>query len=181
MESPAETELAAARHLLRRVLFDARAAAEELRAANRELEILLEKAPKHAADEAASAAPSAVADGTALPPINGDGPSLDELRLEAGALIQAAREAMTESARLRQRSQQMRSAPLNGAKNWPGLSKREREVLQLMVAGKSSKQIAVALGISFKTAVTHRASIMSKLSVHEVASVVREAIRLGLA
>jgi DNA-binding NarL/FixJ family response regulator len=49
-----------------------------------------------------------------------------------------------------------------------------------MVAGRSSKQIAAELGISFKTAVTHRASIMGKLNVHEVASVVREAIRLGL-
>jgi len=49
-----------------------------------------------------------------------------------------------------------------------------------MVEGKSSKEIAASLGISFKTAVTHRASIMGKLDVHEVASVVREAIRRGL-
>ena len=60
------------------------------------------------------------------------------------------------------------------------LSKREREVLALMVEGKSSKQIAALLGISFKTAVTHRASIMSKMDLHETASVVREAIRRGL-
>jgi FixJ family two-component response regulator len=50
----------------------------------------------------------------------------------------------------------------------------------LIVAGRSSKQLAVELGISFKTAVTHRASIMSKMEVHEIASVVREAIRRGL-
>jgi DNA-binding CsgD family transcriptional regulator len=61
------------------------------------------------------------------------------------------------------------------------LSKRERQVLVLIVAGKSSKQIAAELGISFKTAVTHRASIMAKMGVHEIASVVREAIRHGLA
>ena len=60
------------------------------------------------------------------------------------------------------------------------LSKREREVLALMVDGLTSKEIAARLGISFKTAVTHRASIMSKLDVHETASVVREAIRQGL-
>jgi DNA-binding NarL/FixJ family response regulator len=60
------------------------------------------------------------------------------------------------------------------------LSKRELQVLALMVAGKTSKEIAAHLGISFKTAVTHRASIMSKLDVHETASVVREAIRRGL-
>ncbi|MBZ5623998.1 MAG: LuxR C-terminal-related transcriptional regulator [Acidobacteriia bacterium] len=61
-----------------------------------------------------------------------------------------------------------------------GLSKRELQVLALMVDGKTSKEIATALGISFKTAVTHRASIMCKLDVHETASVVREAIRRGL-
>lgn len=61
-----------------------------------------------------------------------------------------------------------------------GLSKRERQVLALMVDGKTSKEIAAELGISFKTAVTHRASIMSKMDVHETASVVREAIRRGL-
>jgi DNA-binding NarL/FixJ family response regulator len=60
------------------------------------------------------------------------------------------------------------------------LSKRETEVLRLMVEGKTSREIAADLGISFKTAVTHRASIMSKMDVHETASVVREAIRRGL-
>jgi DNA-binding NarL/FixJ family response regulator len=60
------------------------------------------------------------------------------------------------------------------------LSKRELQVLALMVAGGSSKEIAVELGISFKTAMTHRANIMTKLNVHETASVVREAIRRGL-
>jgi DNA-binding NarL/FixJ family response regulator len=60
------------------------------------------------------------------------------------------------------------------------LSRREQQVLTLIVAGKSSQEIAATLGISFKTAVTHRASIMSKLDVHEIASVVREAIRRRL-
>jgi DNA-binding CsgD family transcriptional regulator len=94
-----------------------------------------------------------------------------------------------ESVLLRQRSQKVRVALRNrgGENHKPpatdhsGLSKRERQVLSLIVAGKSSKQIAVELGISFKTAVTHRASLMGKLDVHEVASVVREAIRRGLA
>ena len=61
-----------------------------------------------------------------------------------------------------------------------GLSKRELEVLRLMVAGKSSKEMAAELGISFKTAMTHRANIMTKMNVHETASVVREAFRRGL-
>ena len=60
------------------------------------------------------------------------------------------------------------------------LSKRELQVLALMVAGKSSKEMAAELGISFKTAMTHRANIMAKLNVHETASVVREALRRGL-
>jgi len=60
------------------------------------------------------------------------------------------------------------------------LSKRELQVVALMVAGNSSKEIAAELGISFKTAMTHRANIMTKLKVHETASVVREAIRRGL-
>jgi len=60
------------------------------------------------------------------------------------------------------------------------LSQRELQVLKLMVEGKTSKEIAAELGIRFKTAVTHRASILSKLEVHETASAVREAIRTGL-
>src|SRR5262249_38260591 len=55
----------------------------------------------------------------------------------------------------------------------------EREVLTLMES-KSSKEIDAQLGISFKRAVTRRASIMGKLDLHEIASVVREAIRRGL-
>ena len=66
------------------------------------------------------------------------------------------------------------------ARSARGLSKRELQVLALMVAGKSSKEMAAELGISFKTAMTHRANIMTKLNVHETASVVREAIRRGL-
>jgi len=70
--------------------------------------------------------------------------------------------------------------PVNLRKDRNALSKREQSVLALIVKGKSSREIAVELGISFKTAVTHRASIMGKLDVHELASLVREAIRLGL-
>ncbi len=66
------------------------------------------------------------------------------------------------------------------APNREGLSRREFEVLRLMVDGMTSREVAAELGISFKTAVTHRASIMSKLDVHEIASVVREAIHRGL-
>ena len=60
------------------------------------------------------------------------------------------------------------------------LTKREHEVLELIVYGYSTKRVAFELGISFKTAVTHRTSIMSKLGVHETASMVRTAILWGL-
>lgn len=60
------------------------------------------------------------------------------------------------------------------------LSARERQVLQLVGEGKSTKRIAAHLGISVKTAESHRARLMKKLDMHETASVVRYAIRRGL-
>jgi two-component system response regulator NreC len=60
------------------------------------------------------------------------------------------------------------------------LSGRERQVLQLVGEGKSTKEIAVYLGISVKTAESHRARLMKKLDIHETASLVRYAIRRGL-
>ena len=60
------------------------------------------------------------------------------------------------------------------------LSGRERQVLQLVGEGKSTKDIAVHLGISVKTAESHRARLMKKLGIHETASLVRYAIRRGL-
>ena len=60
------------------------------------------------------------------------------------------------------------------------LSLRERQVLQLVGEGKSTKEIAVILSISVKTADTHRTKIMQKLDIHQVAGLVRYAIRQGL-
>ncbi len=60
------------------------------------------------------------------------------------------------------------------------LTSRERQVLQLIVEGKSTKEIADVLGISVKTAETHRTRLMQKLDIHDVASLVRYAIRHGL-
>lgn len=60
------------------------------------------------------------------------------------------------------------------------LSSRERQVLQLIGEGKSTKEIAGLLGISVKTAESHRSRLMQKLDIHEVASLVRYAIRRGL-
>ena len=60
------------------------------------------------------------------------------------------------------------------------ISSREREVLQLIAEGKSTKDIASLLGISVKTADSHRSRLMRKLDIHEVASLVRYAVRKGL-
>ena len=57
------------------------------------------------------------------------------------------------------------------------LTSRQREVVQLLAEGKSSKEIAVTLGLSVKTAETHRANIMRRLDCHCVSQLVRYAIR----
>jgi DNA-binding NarL/FixJ family response regulator len=57
------------------------------------------------------------------------------------------------------------------------LTPREREVVQLLAEGKSSKEVAVALDLSVKTAETHRTNLMRKLDLHSVADVVRYAVR----
>jgi DNA-binding NarL/FixJ family response regulator len=60
------------------------------------------------------------------------------------------------------------------------LTLREREVLQLIAEGQKTKQVAARLGISVKTAESHRTRIMGKLDIHDTASLVRYAIRRGL-
>jgi DNA-binding CsgD family transcriptional regulator len=60
------------------------------------------------------------------------------------------------------------------------LTSREREIAQLIGEGKSTKEIASSLGISVKTAETHRTNLMRKLGVHSVSEVVKYAIRNNL-
>jgi DNA-binding NarL/FixJ family response regulator len=60
------------------------------------------------------------------------------------------------------------------------LTSRERQVLQLVGEGKSTKEVATLLGVSTKTAESHRSRLMRKLDIHETASLVRYAIRHGL-
>ena len=60
------------------------------------------------------------------------------------------------------------------------LSPRERQVLQLVAEGKTTKEVAVVLDISVKTADSHRTRLMKKLDIHETAGLVRYAIRRGL-
>ncbi len=66
------------------------------------------------------------------------------------------------------------ASPLNA------LTSREREVLQLIAEGLSSKEVATRLSISVRTVESHRSAVMGKLDVHKVAGLVRFAIREGL-
>lgn len=60
------------------------------------------------------------------------------------------------------------------------LTPRERQILQLIAEGNTTKEVARLLNISFKTAESHRNHIMKKLDIHEVATLVRYAIQQGL-
>jgi DNA-binding NarL/FixJ family response regulator len=67
------------------------------------------------------------------------------------------------------------AAPAAISKN--RLTPREREIVQLLAEGKSTKEVAVALGLSVKTAETHRSNIMRKLQLHSVSDLVLYAVR----
>jgi DNA-binding NarL/FixJ family response regulator len=62
----------------------------------------------------------------------------------------------------------------------PDLTEREREVLQLLAEGKSTKQVALQLHVSAKTVESNRRNIMDKLGIHNVAELTKYAIREGL-
>lgn len=60
------------------------------------------------------------------------------------------------------------------------LTAREREVIQLLAEGRTSKEVAVTLNLSVKTAETHRTNLMRKLDLHSVADLTRYAVRNGI-
>ncbi|MDQ1471133.1 MAG: hypothetical protein QOJ99_2613 [Bryobacterales bacterium] len=74
----------------------------------------------------------------------------------------------------------VREMLLKGSPRKEILTLRERQVLQLVAEGKSTKELAGILGISDRTGGSHRSHIMDKLQIHETASLVRYAIREGL-
>lgn len=66
-------------------------------------------------------------------------------------------------------------------KAWAGgLTSRERQVVQLLGEGKSTKEVASVLEITLKTAATHRTNVLRKLDLHSIADLVRYAIRNGI-
>lgn len=72
------------------------------------------------------------------------------------------------------------SLPKNESTAFTVLTVREREVLQLLAEGKTTKQTASFLNVSVKTIETHRQQIMEKLNIHSIAELTKYAIREGL-
>jgi DNA-binding NarL/FixJ family response regulator len=64
--------------------------------------------------------------------------------------------------------------------DYESLTQRERQVLKLLAEGKTSRDIAKYLGVSLKTAMTHRSNLMAKLGMHSRAEVIKFAIRKGI-
>jgi DNA-binding NarL/FixJ family response regulator len=73
-----------------------------------------------------------------------------------------------------------KGAQEDGGNNALRLTARQRQIVQLLAEGKSSKEVAVVLDISVKTAETHRANIMRRLDCHSVTDLVHYAIRNGI-
>ena len=95
----------------------------------------------------------------------------------ASELEHALREAAAGRSYLSPSSKSARA----GAATFERLTPRQREVLQLIAEGSNTKEIASDLGISAKTVETHRAHLMEHLGIHDVAGLVRYAIRVGVA
>ena len=74
----------------------------------------------------------------------------------------------------------LRNAVANPTADEGMLTHREREILQLVAEGHSTKEIAVILTLSIKTVDNHRSNIMKKLNIHDIASLTRYAIKVGL-
>ena len=69
---------------------------------------------------------------------------------------------------------------LEGTTDYERLTRRERQVFKLLAEGSTSREIARYLGVSLKTAVTHRTNLMAKLNVHSRAELIRLALRWGV-
>mgnify|MGYP003818837119 FL=1 len=100
---------------------------------------------------------------------------------DAGALIEAIREVARGNTYLcAGTSESVMAGPTANGTNGAPLSTRERQVLQLIAEGNATKEIAARLGLSVKTAESHRGRVMAKLGIHDVAGLVRYAIRHGM-
>lgn len=95
-----------------------------------------------------------------------------ELRPDYAHALQAEEAAATEYIRALH--------DLQAAQTTSTLTPRERQVLRLIAAGKSSREVAAHLGLAFKTVVVHRHRIYRKLEIHKNVDLVRAAMRMGL-
>ena len=100
----------------------------------------------------------------------------------AGDIVQAIRDVLQGAIYLSPRvAQTVVQAYLTRSSHSPDpLTSREREIVQRIAEGQTTKEIAVALGLSVKTVESHRNSLMRKLDIHETATLVRYALRRGL-
>ena len=74
----------------------------------------------------------------------------------------------------------VRAAPEGQGGRYETLSEREREIMQLLAEGHSSREIAERLGLRVPTVDTHRANIFKKLGVHSLAELILFAVRHGI-
>ncbi|MDD8017935.1 MAG: response regulator transcription factor [Bacteroidota bacterium] len=72
------------------------------------------------------------------------------------------------------------NGPSQQRRPFEGLTSRQREILQLIAEGHSTKEIAAKLDLSVKTVDSHRTELMTRLGIHDIAGLVRYAIRVGL-
>jgi len=100
----------------------------------------------------------------------------------AGDIVQAIRDALQGAIYLSSRvAHTVVQAYLTQASRSPDpLTSREREIVQRIAEGQTTKEIAAVLGLSVKTVESHRSSLMRKLDIHETATLGRYAIRRGL-
>ena len=103
------------------------------------------------------------------------------LKIDGREDIEKALKAVTNNEKYFSLKTQQTFFEMSTSKNKIELTEREKEVLQLIVQEKTTKEIAEQLCISEKTVETHRASIMQKLEVKNIAGMVKKAIMQGLA
>lgn len=98
------------------------------------------------------------------------------LKIDSREEIEKALKAVTNGEQYFSPKTQQAFFEMNASKNKAELTEREKEILQLIVEGKTTKEIAEQLCLSEKTVETHRSNIMQKLEVKNIAGIVRKAI-----
>ena len=98
----------------------------------------------------------------------------------AGAIRAAQRGGLVLDPEVARAAMEEASPARRGGDRYESLTDREKQVLRLVAEGKSNKEVADVLGISVKTAMSHREHVMEKLDLHNRAELVKFAIKLGV-